>query len=226
MTKLLFGLLLGIRLALPADDELPHGPRSYSQVPAELSRGGAVEAVAGAGGLEAYLTADERTAALASASVAGLLEALVDAYRGRLACILQASLDDDGRPLIDIEAGGYLGGEASTIMTHDGSGHYLKVRSRPRRIPHIHVWAPPAGAVAWVHTHHPARGLDPSEADLAAAASMRRDNTRNLPLLVVTPLAVTAYWHGYTFSPIMLAGGGWWQGVDTTSCGHVYQQPV
>lgn len=226
MPNLLYGLLLGIRLALPVDDELPGGPSTYSRLPEDLSQVGAVEALVGAGGLEAYLTADRRTMGLAGASVVPLLGALVDEHRQRLACILRASLDADGRPLRETEAGGYLGGESSTIMTHDGNRHYLKVGVKLQRIPHVHVWSRPEGAVAWVHTHHPARGIKPSEADLIAAQTMRRDNDRNLPLLVITPISVTAYWHGYTVEAVTLAGSDWWRGVDTGTCARVYRQPV
>ena len=226
MNTLLYGLLLGIRLALPADvDELPRSAAAYSQVPEELQQQESIGVVPEAGGLEAMLAqADEQGRGFASAGVTPLLTALVEEHRHRLACILRASMDENGVQDDGIEAGGYIGGSASTIMVHDGRNHAVTVSARLRRLPHIHVWPPPDGALAWVHTHHPNRGLRPSAGDLAAAVAMRRNHQRNLPFLVITPRAVSAYWHGFTVGSVTLAGANWWQDVPESGCARTYQQ--
>ena len=147
-----------------------------------------------------------------------VLRALFAQSALRVACIVRASLDSDGNPLSDIEAAGYLGGVSSTIMVHNGTDHPDWSSGRRYKGPHIHLWNPPNGAVAWVHTHHPRRGLAPSINDIQAAAKMLPELGANLPFFVATQFSVTAYWHGFTGRNVAIAGRGWMDGLDISRC--------
>ncbi len=224
MTKLFYATLIGIRLALPAVDE-EGAVRLTTTQPAATELASVVDDLS-----QGTLPSDAaplpgQVAVLPGTGAAQLyLKALVEQNRDRLACILDASLDGDGRILHGVEAGGYIGGTASTIMVHDGMGHTLPTMRGPFRGPHIHVWPPPQDALAWVHTHDPKSGVQPSRNDIDAAAQMRAAHGVNLPFIVVTKISVTAYWHGQTWQWISLAGKDWADGTDRASCARVYRQ--
>lgn len=227
MTKLIYGVLLGLGLALPStgNEKLPQSdsdtaPTTQSATPEPVTTtGGQISGVD-----DPYLYGDWVDESTTPREVDLWLGRLVADNAERLACILQASLDGDGRPFRDLEAGGFIGGSSSTIMVHDGIDHPIAHGTAPQRIPHVHVWPPPRGAIAWVHTHHPNRGLNPSTNDLQAAAMMQQNHGVNLPFLVLTPNSVTAYWHGHTMGGITIAGDGWWDGHRPDGCATVYGQ--
>ncbi len=223
MTKSLIGLLTSTLLSLAAIDEVP----LRSLVPAAVVRQAVSESSPSVKVVEpprasfdiAQFQADGLGGRrLSSRAANAVLKGLFDQTSQRIACIVRASHATDGSPSATLEAAGYVGGSSSTVMVHDGTDHPDWSSGRRHKGPHVHLWDPPPGAAAWVHTHHPTRGLLPSVNDVQASIKMTPEFGLNLPFLVATAVSVTAYWHGFTNRSVVLAGRGWMDALNTTAC--------